>query len=235
MVLLIKLAAMCGFTFVVCMYQVILFDLFGQHCSRMREAFSPSKTVPSAPAETDRSDEWNHRHEEPGHGIQSPGHPDLHEEATAMMLPGATSPSRMPVIEEDPYTAGATTVQVNFQRGGARAQSLNNIDERGKGQAFVQRFHSEDHAPGSRSSSSMVEPVATLDGRCHVCSNSADMASLTTLSCGHLVCMNCRPSKKGGACPSCRSTAGKHHEKSVSFDRETVFTYIKQTPVQTPR
>ena len=28
--------AMCGFTFVVCMYQVILFDLFGQHCSRMR-------------------------------------------------------------------------------------------------------------------------------------------------------------------------------------------------------
>lgn len=234
MVLLIKLAAMCGFTFVVCMYQVILFDLFGQHCSRMREAFSPSKTVPSAPAETDRSDEWNHRHEEPGHGIQSPGHPDLHEEATAMMLPGATSPSRMPVIEEDPYTAGATTVQVNFQRGGARAQSLNNIDERGKGQAFVQRFHSEDHAPGSRSSPSMVEPVATLDGRCHVCSNSADMASLTTLSCGHLVCMNCRPSKKGGACPSCRSTAGKH-QKSVSFDRETVFTYIKQTPVQTPR
>ena len=28
--------AMCGFTFVVCMYQVILFDLFGQHCLRMR-------------------------------------------------------------------------------------------------------------------------------------------------------------------------------------------------------
>ena len=29
--------------------------------------------------------------------------------------------------------------------------------------------------------------------------------------------------------------AGKSHEKTVSFDRETVFTYIKQTPVQTPR
>ena len=28
---------------------------------------------------------------------------------------------------------------------------------------------------------------------------------------------------------------GKSHEKTVSFDRETVFTYIKQTPVQTPR
>lgn len=238
MVLLIKLAAMCGFTFVVCMYQVILFDLFGQHCSRMRETFSPSKTVPSAPAnmETERSDEWNHRQEEAGHGLPSPGHPDMiHEEATAMMLPGATSPSRMPVIEEDPYAAGATTVQVNFQRGGARAQSLNNIDERGKGQAFVQRFHSEDHVAGSRSSSSMVEPAATLDGRCHVCSNSADMASLTPLSDGHLVCTHCRPSKKGGASASCRSTAGKHHEKTVSFDRETVFTYIKQTPVQTPR
>ena len=29
--------------------------------------------------------------------------------------------------------------------------------------------------------------------------------------------------------------AAKPHEKTVSFDRETVFTYIKQTPVQTPR
>ncbi|CAJ1376928.1 unnamed protein product, partial [Effrenium voratum] len=35
MFLFIKLGAVCGFTFVVCMYQVILFDLFGQHCSRM--------------------------------------------------------------------------------------------------------------------------------------------------------------------------------------------------------
>ena len=37
------------------------------------------------------------------------------------------------------------------------------------------------------------------------------------------------------SCVACWLQAGKSHEKTVSFDRETVFTYIKQTPVQTPR
>lgn len=197
MVLFIKLAAMCGFTFVVCMYQVILFDLFGQHCTRMREAFSPSKSVSHDPVgmETEKDDEWNRRQEDPHslHGLP-PGHPaqpgllqhSRLEEDGAMMIPGAMPQNHMPVIEETPE-AGATMVQAiqpaHIQRHAARSQS-NILDERPK--AAVR-------------SASSLEPLADV---------------------------------RAEAVPK---KAGKSHEKTVSFDRETVFTYIKQTPVQTPR
>eukprot|EP00434_Breviolum_minutum_P024618 symbB.v1.2.021739.t1/scaffold1896.1/size96813/10 len=199
MVLFIKLAAMCGFTFVVCMYQVILFDLFGQHCLRMREAFSPSKSVSHEPVgtETEKDDEWNRRQEDPHslHGLPAghPAQPGLQhsrlEEDGAMMIPGVMPQNHMPVIEETPETV-ATMVQAiqpaHIQRHGARSQSkLNSLDEHQKA--------------AGRSASSSVEPVADV---------------------------------RAEAVPK---KAGKSHEKTVSFDRETVFTYIKQTPVQTPR
>ena len=81
---------MCGLTFVACMYQVILFDLFGQHCSRMRHlaansslegletggfnlsilpracrpgaALNPSDSkLKSSAAYADSADDWDHR------------------------------------------------------------------------------------------------------------------------------------------------------------------------------
>ncbi|CAJ1427933.1 unnamed protein product [Effrenium voratum] len=90
-------------------------------------------------------------------------------------------------------------------------------------------------AIGMRSLQSSDQTASAQDGRCFVCSISSGIASLATASCGHLVCSSCSTSKKGGACLNCKPNASKSNEKTVSFDRETVFTYIKQTPETTPR
>eukprot|EP00439_Symbiodinium_sp_Y106_P061363 s1597_g9.t1 len=167
MFLFIKLGAVCGFTFVVCMYQVILFDLFGQHCSRMRQALSMErKPVPQtrADAEGKHLEAWDTRPED------AAGQPNLVESESVLALPGALYPQHlgMPAIEEAPES---TVVQ-------------------------------------------MVTPFQSQD--------TAARAPLQSLTDG------------GGGDENDRSgtkkSAAKPHEKTVSFDRETVFTYIKQTP-----
>eukprot|EP00438_Fugacium_kawagutii_P035418 Skav202008 [mRNA] locus=scaffold1829:92889:103669:- [translate_table: standard] len=119
--------AMCGFTFVVCMYQVILFDLFGQHCTRM--------------------------------------------------LPGGPGPSVSRC-----EMAGALVGWLSMQKPGEYVVSIFCC--------LIVEF---------------PEQTPSFNQE---------------RSAGHSILS---------------AQAGKNHEKTVSFDRETVFTYIKQTPVQTPR
>ncbi|CAE7661873.1 unnamed protein product [Symbiodinium pilosum] len=242
MFLFIKLGAVCGFTFVVCMYQVILFDLFGQHCSRMRQALSMErKPVPQTRVDDAASKHFEAWDVRPDDAASLAGPP----EDSVMALPGALYPQHlgMPSIEEAP---DGTVVQMvaPFQ---SRTMSRNPPgmagDERGRAHAVASRkYHSEGGDTAARALHSFVPEggadalQGTLDGRCYVCSSSPGIVGLVSASCGHLVCNSCIvTTKKGSTCLSCKAAAGKSNEKTVSFDRETVFTYIKQTPVQTPR
>ncbi|CAE7219516.1 hypothetical protein AK812_SmicGene30570 [Symbiodinium microadriaticum] len=202
MFLFIKLGAVCGFTFVVCMYQVILFDLFGQHCSRMRQALSmEQKPLPETRAEDAEGkhlEAWDTR---PDDGA---GQPKLAESDSILALPGALYPQHlgMPAIEEAPES---TVVQmVTPFQSQSRTMSRNpSGDERGRvSAAAARKYHSEGQDTAAR----------------------APLQSLTDGGSGD-------ENDRSGT----KKSAAKPHEKTVSFDRETVFTYIKQTPVQTPR
>ncbi|CAJ1363918.1 unnamed protein product [Effrenium voratum] len=206
MFLFIKLGAVCGFTFVVCMYQVILFDLFGQHCSRMRRPLEKPVAV------TEQDIGAKSYDERPRQDLAASR---AHLQDGDIALPGAIHQPRqtMPSIEEShDYPA----VHAVMSRANSHSRATMGSESRAP-TALLRKYHSED------------------DGRCFVCSISSGIASLATASCGHLVCSSCSTSKKGGACLNCKPNASKSNEKTVSFDRETVFTYIKQTPETTPR
>mmetsp|Transcript_9578 Transcript_9578/g.17792 ORF Transcript_9578/g.17792 Transcript_9578/m.17792 type:complete len:278 (+) Transcript_9578:51-884(+) len=217
MFLFIKLGAVCGFTFVVCMYQVILFDLFGQHCSRMRQALSmerkPVSTARVDDAAGKHFDAWETRPEDVAGAQMQPNT----EGDGVLVLPGALYPQHlgMPSIEETEVQPPVQQVAVSQARITSRGPSMIGEEQR-RVQATARKYHSEGPDTASLARPGMVEGV---DGQ-QAAQESERMDN---------------SSKKSSTCLSGKTVAGKSHEKTVSFDRETVFTYIKQTPVQTPR
>eukprot|EP00440_Ansanella_granifera_P049839 gb/GFBE01054015.1/.p1 GENE.gb/GFBE01054015.1/~~gb/GFBE01054015.1/.p1 ORF type:complete len:269 (+),score=45.98 gb/GFBE01054015.1/:1-807(+) len=204
----VKVGLVVGFSLIVCVYQLILFDLSRQHCTRMctKIFYRAKKQVPYPEMEGAANkpfEAWDQRWD--ASGTQPRLQPKELESGVAVATAKGGQPQRKGHLESVPEETEVNAVV---------AVPLAGVQTTGVG-----------HPLGT---------MPAVDMRCGGCLRSlaAELSSgsVALAACGHVLCPSCSPSvRKGSVCPHCQPqatavvsqpVATKHKEKTVAISAQ---------------